>query len=219
MAKRVGRFGETRKATRREPTKGRRRAALRFESREARAREAEVRALVQDRRRAGYRARAIPASKVRQGWKRILNEVRSGTFIFVTRRGALACVMVRPAWYCQVTAGAQITITVSEAESAVLKAWEEAVGIDAAQLIRRSLFGTGVPHSPTASAIQSLLQRLHRVAERASSVFASRVNGWGWLMEPVPALAGRSPISLLADDAGEKRILDLLVRIEHGVPS
>lgn len=179
----------------------------------------EVREWVLQRRRAGYRARAITVSQLRLQWKRVLDETCTGTFLFVTRRGALNCVIVPPAWYDKVAAVTQPTTRFTTTELAVLREWEAVAGIDAGQLIRESLFGTGVPLGLAGRGIQRLIKRISRISERATEVLDSRADAWGWLTTPLPALGGTSPISLLGDDSGEQAILDLLVRIEHGIPS
>jgi putative toxin-antitoxin system antitoxin component (TIGR02293 family) len=62
--------------------------------------------------------------------------------------------------------------------------------------------------------------RLYRVARRAAhalEVFDSEEQASDWLHAKIPALGGRTPVSILDTEAGVLLIDDELGRIEHGI--
>ena len=61
------------------------------------------------------------------------------------------------------------------------------------------------------------LPRTQRVFEHARAVFDDGEAAGDWLSTPNPALSGHSPLSLLATDAGARRLDDVLTRLEFGV--
>ncbi len=56
------------------------------------------------------------------------------------------------------------------------------------------------------------------VIERAVEVLGNRETALRWLGKPVRALDYATPISLLTDPAGKERVMDVLTRMEHGIP-
>jgi putative toxin-antitoxin system antitoxin component (TIGR02293 family) len=56
------------------------------------------------------------------------------------------------------------------------------------------------------------------VVERATEVLGSRAAAQRWLTRPNPALAGKTPLSLLDTSHGWDQVKQVLGRIEHGVP-
>lgn len=61
------------------------------------------------------------------------------------------------------------------------------------------------------------LPRTRRLFEHARAVFDDDEAAGDWLSTPNPALSGHSPLSLLATDAGARRVDDVLTRLEFGV--
>jgi putative toxin-antitoxin system antitoxin component (TIGR02293 family) len=61
------------------------------------------------------------------------------------------------------------------------------------------------------------LFRLALVLARAAEVFDEFDSADAWIKEPIPALGGVTPLSLLYTESGAERVLDTLGRIEHGV--
>lgn len=61
--------------------------------------------------------------------------------------------------------------------------------------------------------------RLARVGAAAIDVFGDEELARRWLREPIRALEGATPASLLDTDIGAEAVLDVLTRIEHGVYS
>jgi putative toxin-antitoxin system antitoxin component (TIGR02293 family) len=56
------------------------------------------------------------------------------------------------------------------------------------------------------------------VVERAVDVLGDREKALRWLGTPIRALNYATPISLLADPAGKERVMNILTRLEHGIP-
>lgn len=63
------------------------------------------------------------------------------------------------------------------------------------------------------------LERLLLVRARALDVFGDKDNSRQWLREPVPALGGKVPESLLHTAEGFDLVMATLSRIEHGIHS
>ncbi len=57
------------------------------------------------------------------------------------------------------------------------------------------------------------------VMRAGTEVFGSDQGFLQWLSYPVPALEDRTPLSLLSSPTGLQKVIDVLGRIEHGVPS
>jgi putative toxin-antitoxin system antitoxin component (TIGR02293 family) len=67
--------------------------------------------------------------------------------------------------------------------------------------------------------VSERILRIALVAARGEEVFGDRERFNMWLKEPNKAMAGQTPLSLLASDFGIDIILDELGRIEHGIIS
>jgi putative toxin-antitoxin system antitoxin component (TIGR02293 family) len=62
------------------------------------------------------------------------------------------------------------------------------------------------------------LVRLARILLLAEDVFGERTKAISWLMSgPNAALAGESPISVLATETGARLVETMLVQIDHGI--
>lgn len=57
------------------------------------------------------------------------------------------------------------------------------------------------------------------VIAHAVAVFGDENKASHWLRTPLPLLAGRAPAELLGDQAGIERVEQILIRIEHNIPS
>jgi putative toxin-antitoxin system antitoxin component (TIGR02293 family) len=64
---------------------------------------------------------------------------------------------------------------------------------------------------------QGKRSRDDRVIQRAKKTFGSLEKAMRWLNRPTALLQSRSPQSLLESEAGTRRVLDLLTKIEHGI--
>ena len=67
--------------------------------------------------------------------------------------------------------------------------------------------------------IADKVARTHDVLARASEVLGTRRAAQQWLTRPNPALAGKTPLSLLDTSLGWEQVKLTLGRIEHGVPA
>ena len=59
--------------------------------------------------------------------------------------------------------------------------------------------------------------QVSKVLAKAIEVFESADLAKGWIKEPLPALGGQAPLSLLDTSTGVDLVMTELVRIEHGV--
>jgi putative toxin-antitoxin system antitoxin component (TIGR02293 family) len=63
------------------------------------------------------------------------------------------------------------------------------------------------------------LARIARVFARATELFEGNVEGARtWLLQPLSALGGRSPLEYAKTDAGAIEVNHLIGRLEHGIP-
>jgi len=60
---------------------------------------------------------------------------------------------------------------------------------------------------------------VHNVKDRVVEALGCPVKAADWLKKPNRALAGRTPEQLVKHKSGRKRVLAVLGRIEHGIPS
>jgi putative toxin-antitoxin system antitoxin component (TIGR02293 family) len=59
--------------------------------------------------------------------------------------------------------------------------------------------------------------RLARTAALAEQVFGDAERAWRWLRAPKRQFRGRSPLQLLATDAGARLVEELLYRVDEGM--
>jgi putative toxin-antitoxin system antitoxin component (TIGR02293 family) len=59
--------------------------------------------------------------------------------------------------------------------------------------------------------------RLIQVSTEADRVFGDPAKAARWLRHPNPALAGKTPIELLASEMGSRAVGELLIQIDHGI--
>ena len=59
--------------------------------------------------------------------------------------------------------------------------------------------------------------RVIRTVSFAESVYGTRQRALGWLRKPHPTLEGRTPLSLLKTDMGNRIVEELLVQIDQGM--
>jgi len=55
-----------------------------------------------------------------------------------------------------------------------------------------------------------------KLVQEAIRVFGNRENAEGWLNSEVPALGGRTPISLLHTERGRNEVKRIILMIEYG---
>ena len=61
-------------------------------------------------------------------------------------------------------------------------------------------------------------EKLHRIWRELTTLFTVE-NAIHWLKHPVPVLAGRTPIDVMAEDGGLDRVLDVIGRMSWGIPA
>ena len=66
---------------------------------------------------------------------------------------------------------------------------------------------------------QDRIYRATRILERATQVLGDEVSAQKWVLKNVRSLGGECPFSLLDTAAGYELVLDILGRIEYGVPA
>jgi putative toxin-antitoxin system antitoxin component (TIGR02293 family) len=81
-------------------------------------------------------------------------------------------------------------------------------------LARRRMKGEALSVEETDKAL-----RLDRIAALAGRVFGDRGRAWHWLRQAKASLDGAAPIAFLGSEAGARRIEDMLLRIDHGIPA
>ena len=59
--------------------------------------------------------------------------------------------------------------------------------------------------------------RIARIAALGERVFAERERAWRWLRSPKRQFHGRSPLQLIATEAGARLVEELLYRIDEGM--
>ncbi len=59
--------------------------------------------------------------------------------------------------------------------------------------------------------------RVARVVALCQEVFGDREHGWRWLRAPKRQFQGRTPLALLATEAGARLVEELLYRIDEGM--
>jgi putative toxin-antitoxin system antitoxin component (TIGR02293 family) len=73
-------------------------------------------------------------------------------------------------------------------------------------------------HNPTLKpAIADRFERLQRITQQALALFEDEGETQHWLSTPKAALGGKSPLDALANDAGAKKVEELLYRAEYGI--
>jgi putative toxin-antitoxin system antitoxin component (TIGR02293 family) len=58
-----------------------------------------------------------------------------------------------------------------------------------------------------------------KVREQAIETFGDAALAERWLQRPTTALGGMKPVDRLVDEPGRRLVLDLLLRINHGLAS
>jgi putative toxin-antitoxin system antitoxin component (TIGR02293 family) len=59
--------------------------------------------------------------------------------------------------------------------------------------------------------------RVARVTAMAEQVFGEPERAWRWLREPKRRFGGKTPIEMLASDAGARLVEEMIGQIEHGM--
>jgi len=82
---------------------------------------------------------------------------------------------------------------------------------------RRTLAHRIANHQPLSREESDKAVRVARVTVKAEQVFGEPERAWRWLREPKRRFNGKSPIELLATDAGARLVEEMIGQIEHGM--
>jgi putative toxin-antitoxin system antitoxin component (TIGR02293 family) len=82
---------------------------------------------------------------------------------------------------------------------------------------RRTLAHRRARREPLSREESDRVVRVARIAAMAEQVFGDRERAWRWLRAAKRQLQGRSPLQLLATEAGAHLIEELLYRIDEGM--
>jgi len=66
-------------------------------------------------------------------------------------------------------------------------------------------------------AVSDRVARLGRILGLAEEVLENRSHAVAWLREPSDSLGARTPLEILATDAGAEKVSNLLYQMEHGL--
>ena len=84
-------------------------------------------------------------------------------------------------------------------------------------LPRRTLSHRRARHEALSRDESDRVVRIARVVALCEEVFGERERGWRWLRDPKRQFQGRSPLDLLATEAGARLVEELLYRIDEGM--
>lgn len=73
------------------------------------------------------------------------------------------------------------------------------------------------PGEPLTAEVSDHMVQVSKVLAKATEVFEDAALAKEWLKEPIPALGGRTPLSLLDTSTGIELVMTELVRTEYGV--
>jgi len=59
--------------------------------------------------------------------------------------------------------------------------------------------------------------RVARVTAMAEQVFGELERAWRWLRKSKPRFAGKTPVEMLATEAGARLVEEMIVQIDHGI--
>jgi len=59
--------------------------------------------------------------------------------------------------------------------------------------------------------------RVARITAMAEQVFGESGRAWRWLRKPKPNFGGRTPVEMLATEAGARLVEEMIVQIDHGI--
>src|SRR5689334_14185510 len=90
---------------------------------------------------------------------------------------------------------------------------------EAYQLIvpRRTLAHRIAKHQPLSKEESDKAVRVARITARAEQVFGESERAWRWLRKPKERFTGKSPMEMLATEAGARLVEEMLAQIDHGM--
>jgi putative toxin-antitoxin system antitoxin component (TIGR02293 family) len=82
---------------------------------------------------------------------------------------------------------------------------------------RRTLAHRLARHQPLSQEESDKAVRVARIATMAERAFRDPEKAWRWLRKPKRRFAGKTPIEMLATEAGARLIEELIIQFEHGI--
>jgi putative toxin-antitoxin system antitoxin component (TIGR02293 family) len=82
---------------------------------------------------------------------------------------------------------------------------------------RRTLAHRIAKHQPLSKDESDKAVRVARIAAMAEQVFGDPERAWRWLRKPKPRFDGRSPLEMLATDAGARLVEEMILQIDYGM--
>ncbi len=82
---------------------------------------------------------------------------------------------------------------------------------------RRTLAHRIAKHQPLSREESDKAVRVARLTAMAEQVFGEPERAWRWLREPKQRFGGKTPLEMLATDAGGRLVEEMIGQIEHGM--
>lgn len=82
---------------------------------------------------------------------------------------------------------------------------------------RRTLAHRVAKHQPLSKEESDKAVRVARITALAEHVFGEAQRAWRWLRKPKHFLGGKSPIEMLATEAGARIVEETIFQIDHGM--
>lgn len=82
---------------------------------------------------------------------------------------------------------------------------------------RRTLAHRIARHQPLSKEESDKAVRVARIAAMAEQVFGEPQRAWRWLRKPQPRFKGKTPIEMLATEAGARLVEEMIVQIDYGM--
>jgi len=82
---------------------------------------------------------------------------------------------------------------------------------------RRTLAHRRASHQPLSKDESDKAVRVARIAALAEDAFRDPARAWGWLRKPKRRFEGKTPIEMLATEAGARLVEEMIVQFEYGM--
>ena len=82
---------------------------------------------------------------------------------------------------------------------------------------RRTLAHRVAKRQPLSKEESDKAVRVARIAATAEQVFGQPEHAWRWLRKPKRRLEGKSPVEMLATEAGARLVEEMLIQFEYGM--
>jgi putative toxin-antitoxin system antitoxin component (TIGR02293 family) len=82
---------------------------------------------------------------------------------------------------------------------------------------RRTLAHRIAKHQPLSQEESDKAVRVARMTTLAERAFRDRDKAWRWLRKPKRRFAGKTPIEMLATEAGARLVEEMILQFEHGM--